>query len=67
MVHHAPTCAAKIPLGEWENVKAKNPIEGEGPVEEVLPTGASKIGGGSAGGSSVTGMAGGTKGKEDTN
>ena len=35
--HHAPTCAIKTPLGEWENMKGKSPSEGEGPVEEVLP------------------------------
>jgi len=35
--HHAPSCAIKTPLVEWKNMKVKSPIEGEGPVEEVLP------------------------------
>jgi hypothetical protein len=34
--HDAPTCEIKTPLVEWEKLKVKSPIEGEGPVEEVL-------------------------------
>ena len=35
--HHAPTCAIETLPGEWKDMKGKNPSEGEGPVEGVLP------------------------------
>jgi hypothetical protein len=43
--HHAPICAIKTPLGEWENMKGRTPSEGEGPVEGVLPVVAQESGG----------------------